>query len=72
MKSSHHHAPRRTGGAGHSGGANAGPGGRAGARACAGAGLNRAELLQRMGLYPAPPGAPENIPGLEFAARWTP
>lgn len=31
------------------------------------AGLNRADLLQRAGGYPAPPGAPENIPGLEFA-----
>lgn len=30
-------------------------------------GLNRADLLQREGLYPAPPGAPPNIPGLEFA-----
>ncbi|HVM39608.1 MAG TPA: NAD(P)H-quinone oxidoreductase [Acidimicrobiia bacterium] len=32
-----------------------------------GAGLNRADLLQRMGLYPPPPGAPADIPGLEFA-----
>ena len=31
------------------------------------AGVNRADLLQRAGGYPAPPGAPENIPGLEFA-----
>jgi putative PIG3 family NAD(P)H quinone oxidoreductase len=30
-------------------------------------GVNRADLLQRMGRYPAPPGAPQNIPGLEFA-----
>jgi NADPH2:quinone reductase len=29
--------------------------------------LNRADLLQRRGLYPAPPGAPQDIPGLEFA-----
>ena len=29
-------------------------------------GLNRADLLQRMGRYPAPPGAPADIPGLEF------
>lgn len=29
--------------------------------------LNRADLLQRRGLYPAPPGAPADIPGLEFA-----
>ena len=27
--------------------------------------LNRADLLQRRGLYPAPPGCPEDIPGLE-------
>ncbi|HEV3362786.1 MAG TPA: NAD(P)H-quinone oxidoreductase [Acidimicrobiia bacterium] len=32
-----------------------------------GAGLNRADLLQRAGRYPAPPGAPPDIPGLEFA-----
>jgi len=31
--------------------------------------LNRADLLQRMGRYPAPPGAPVNIPGLEFAGE---
>ena len=29
--------------------------------------LNRADLHQREGHYPAPPGAPEDIPGLEFA-----
>lgn len=28
--------------------------------------LNRADLLQRRGLYPAPPGTPPEIPGLEF------
>src|SRR5256885_6526636 len=33
----------------------------------AGAGINRADLLQRAGRYPAPPGAPPDIPGLEFA-----
>lgn len=33
----------------------------------AGAGLNRADLLQRMGLYPPPEDAPPDIPGLEFA-----
>jgi putative PIG3 family NAD(P)H quinone oxidoreductase len=32
-----------------------------------GAGLNRADLLQRAGRYPAPPGAPADIPGMEFA-----
>lgn len=33
------------------------------------AGLNRADVLQRRGFYPAPPGAPEDIPGLEFAGE---
>lgn len=33
----------------------------------AAAGLNRADLLQRRGLYPAPPGVPPDIPGLEYA-----
>lgn len=33
----------------------------------AAAGLNRADTLQRRGLYPAPQGAPANVPGLEFA-----
>jgi NADPH:quinone reductase len=32
-------------------------------------GLNRADLLQRMGRYPAPPGAPDDIPGLEYAGE---
>lgn len=31
------------------------------------AGLNRADLIQRRGGYPAPPGWPTDIPGLEFA-----
>jgi putative PIG3 family NAD(P)H quinone oxidoreductase len=31
--------------------------------------LNRADLLQRQGRYAAPPGAAENIPGLEFAGE---
>lgn len=31
--------------------------------------LNRADLLQRLGRYPAPPGAPADIPGLEFAGE---
>lgn len=44
--------------------------------------VNRADLLQRQGFYPAPPGAPEDIPGLEYAGvvdavgeavtRWSP
>jgi putative PIG3 family NAD(P)H quinone oxidoreductase len=33
------------------------------------AGLNRADIMQREGKYPAPPGYPENIPGLEFAGE---
>ncbi|HEY0099595.1 MAG TPA: NAD(P)H-quinone oxidoreductase [Pyrinomonadaceae bacterium] len=33
------------------------------------AALNRADLLQRRGHYPAPPGAPASIPGLEFAGE---
>jgi len=32
-----------------------------------GAGVNRADLLQRMGRYPPPPGTREDVPGLEFA-----
>jgi NADPH:quinone reductase len=31
--------------------------------------LNRADVLQRRGHYPAPAGAPQNIPGLEFAGE---
>ncbi|MDB4874781.1 MAG: quinone oxidoreductase, family [Gemmatimonadetes bacterium] len=31
--------------------------------------LNRADLLQREGNYPAPPGAPQDIPGMEFAGE---
>lgn len=34
----------------------------------AAAGVNRPDILQRMGLYPPPPGAPD-IPGLEVAGR---
>jgi putative PIG3 family NAD(P)H quinone oxidoreductase len=30
-------------------------------------GVNRADLLQRRGAYPAPPGWPQHIPGLEYA-----
>src|SRR5437868_5143404 len=33
------------------------------------AGLNRADILQRRGHYPAPHGYPQNIPGLEFAGE---
>src|SRR5438477_8986060 len=33
------------------------------------AGLNRADLSQRAGHYPAPPGSPSDIPGLEFAGE---
>jgi NADPH2:quinone reductase len=33
------------------------------------AALNRADLLQRLGRYPAPPGFPADIPGLEFAGE---
>jgi putative PIG3 family NAD(P)H quinone oxidoreductase len=32
-----------------------------------GAGINRADLLQRQGFYPAPPGVPADIPGMELA-----
>src|SRR6478735_6969804 len=34
-----------------------------------GAGLNRADLVQRRGFYPAPPGVPADIPGMEFAGE---
>lgn len=33
------------------------------------AGLNRADILQRLGRYPAPPGYPQDIPGIEFAGE---
>ena len=33
------------------------------------AGVNGADLLQRAGHYPAPPGSPPEIPGLEFAGE---
>lgn len=33
------------------------------------AGLNRADILQRLGRYPAPPGYSPDIPGLEFAGE---
>ncbi len=35
--------------------------------AVAAAGLNAADLLQRAGVYPAPPGWPVDVPGLEMA-----
>jgi NADPH2:quinone reductase len=31
--------------------------------------LNRADLLQRQGKYPPPPGFPDEIPGMEFAGE---
>src|SRR5215813_15551829 len=31
--------------------------------------LNRADLLQRQGKYPPPPGFPAEIPGMEFAGE---
>jgi putative PIG3 family NAD(P)H quinone oxidoreductase len=34
-----------------------------------GAGLNGADMLQRKGGYPAPPGSPQDIPGLELAGE---
>src|SRR4051794_19963568 len=34
-----------------------------------GAGLNGADVLQRRGRYPAPPGSPPDIPGLELAGE---
>jgi putative PIG3 family NAD(P)H quinone oxidoreductase len=33
------------------------------------AGLNGADMMQRRGLYPAPPGCPADIPGMEFAGE---
>src|SRR3954452_6509063 len=33
------------------------------------AGLNGADMLQRKGGYPAPPGSPQEIPGLELAGE---
>src|SRR3954453_11457927 len=35
----------------------------------ASAGLNGADMLQRRGGYPAPPGSPPDIPGLELAGE---
>ncbi len=33
------------------------------------AGLNGADMLQRRGRYPAPPGSPQDVPGLELAGE---
>jgi NADPH:quinone reductase len=33
------------------------------------AGLNGADMMQLRGLYPAPPGSPQDIPGMEFAGE---
>jgi NADPH2:quinone reductase len=33
------------------------------------AGLNGADMMQWRGLYPAPPGSPQDIPGMEFAGE---
>jgi NADPH:quinone reductase len=33
------------------------------------AGINSADLVQRAGFYPAPPGWPPDIPGMEFAGE---
>ena len=33
------------------------------------AGINGADMMQRRGLYPAPPGDPQDIPGLELAGE---
>ena len=33
------------------------------------AGLNGADMMQRAGFYPAPPGYPQDIPGMEFAGE---
>jgi NADPH:quinone reductase len=33
------------------------------------AGLNGADMMQRKGVYPAPPGSPADIPGLELAGE---
>jgi putative PIG3 family NAD(P)H quinone oxidoreductase len=37
-------------------------------RVCA-AGLNGADMMQKRGFYPAPPGSPQDIPGLELAGE---
>ena len=33
------------------------------------AGINGADMMQRRGRYPAPPGSPQDIPGLELAGE---
>jgi NADPH:quinone reductase-like Zn-dependent oxidoreductase len=37
--------------------------------AVAAAGINAADIMQRQGFYPAPPGFPQDIPGMEFAGE---
>ncbi len=37
----------------------------------AAAGINRPDVAQRKGSYPPPPGAPQDIPGLEIAGTVT-
>jgi NADPH:quinone reductase len=34
-----------------------------------GAGLNGGDMMQRRGLYPAPPGSPQDIPGMELSGE---
>ncbi len=34
-----------------------------------GAGLNGADMMQRRGMYPAPAGSPQDVPGMEFAGE---
>jgi len=31
--------------------------------------VNRADILQRLGAYPAPPGSPKDIPGMEYSGE---
>src|SRR3954466_16010330 len=33
------------------------------------AGVNGADMMQRRGMYPAPPGSPQETPGLELAGE---
>ena len=45
------------------------PGARRSARAGSGRGAERGRLDPAQGLYPAPPGSPPDIPGMEFAGE---